>query len=359
MSDFEETAGERDQERMVMEGWTLNLILADAVGRFRRLEDALHDLVVIRVWREADPRIRVATMLHVAWESRSHDIYPNYLPDGVDDPGWEMAQALHEYAINTQRFEAFHSAWFSTSTMPGPAEELANSLCSDQAESGLDLSLRTTLLLYAAFQGKPRKKPRKWIFSRKRRKAARSSDQIVMPPAQHGSRRPTGSHKIRMNESDKTVRSEDHQSVGMTLHGLTLNLALADAVGRHPQLEDALYDPEVTQAWSSAEPQIRAALLLGLTWDSRECGIYPNYLPDGVDDPAWPMVELLHRYACDFRGTFEEFHGPGLGFSATPLPGPAGELAYSLCRGQKKSDLDLSLRITLILLAAYRKKPRA
>ncbi|MGW1365237.1 hypothetical protein ACWCQP_48825 [Streptomyces chartreusis] len=144
-----------------------------------------------------------------------------------------------------------------------------------------------------------------------------------------------------------------HQ-LGIAMQIPAVTLLLADAVDRHPLLEDAVHDQEVAEAWAQAEPETRSALLLSLAWGSREHGVYPGYLPDGADDAGYATAEELHRYAREFSGSSEEFHG--VRFPAMPLPGPAGAYASSLGFDREEDGLDVSLRAALLLLAPARKK---
>ncbi|WP_331718138.1 hypothetical protein OG985_50290 (plasmid) [Streptomyces sp. NBC_00289] len=143
--------------------------------------------------------------------------------------------------------------------------------------------------------------------------------------------------------------------LGIAMQIPDVTMTLAEAIDRHPLLEDALHDQEVTQTWERAEPETRAALLLSLAWGSREHGIYPGYLPDGADDYGYRTAEEFHQYARDFAGSSEEFHGAR--FPMMPLPGQAGAFASSLGFDREEDGLDVSLRAALLLLAPARKKP--
>jgi hypothetical protein len=95
-------------------------------------------------------------------------------------------------------------------------------------------------------------------------------------------------------------------------------------------------------AWRGAEPELRAALLLGFAWSSRNATIADT------DTPAGLYAADLHRYAVEFTDGVEAFHGER--FPLLPLPGPAGVLASSVAFDRE--DADISLRTALLLAAA-------
>ncbi|WP_327180471.1 hypothetical protein OG599_35390 (plasmid) [Streptomyces sp. NBC_01335] len=142
--------------------------------------------------------------------------------------------------------------------------------------------------------------------------------------------------------------------LGIAMQIPDVTMTLTEAVDRHSFLEDALHDQEVTLAWNNAAPETRAALLLSLAWGTREHGIYPGFLPDGVDDPGWAVAEALALYARDFPGSSEEFHGPR--FPMMPLPGQAGAFASSVGFDREEESLSISLRSALLMLAQARRK---
>ncbi|MFD4570503.1 hypothetical protein ACFWOX_39935, partial [Streptomyces sp. NPDC058467] len=63
-----------------------------------------------------------------------------------------------------------------------------------------------------------------------------------------------------MNAFDDMASTGHPLGIAMQIPDVTMTLT--EAVDRHPFLEDALHDEEVTLAWSQAEPETRAALLL-------------------------------------------------------------------------------------------------
>ncbi|WP_170198492.1 hypothetical protein, partial [Streptomyces chryseus] len=98
-----------------------------------------------------------------------------------------------------------------------------------------------------------------------------------------------------------------------------------------------------------AEPETRACLLLNFAWHSREHDVAPS------EDHAGEYAANLHRYAADFAGDSEAFHGPR--FPAMPLPGQAGPLASSLAFD--RDDCDISLKTMLLLMEPICRPPHA
>lgn len=118
--------------------------------------------------------------------------------------------------------------------------------------------------------------------------------------------------------------------------------------GRAAQNTDAI------RAWDEAEPEVRSCLLLSSAWGAGR-GQAPA-VPDGMHDQVGPYVEDFHQYAAGFPDDqAEAFHGDT--FPAMPLRGQAGALASSL--GFDRDDLQISLGVVLVLLAAGRKAGQA
>ncbi|MFE3002710.1 hypothetical protein ACFXG4_48090 [Nocardia sp. NPDC059246] len=97
--------------------------------------------------------------------------------------------------------------------------------------------------------------------------------------------------------------------------------------------------PGMQHDWAQAEPELRAALLLGFAWSSRNATL-PH-----ADSPAGLYAADLHRHAREHSGDHHSFHGPG--FPLLPYPGPAGALASSVAFDRE--DLDISLDTALLL----------
>lgn len=127
-------------------------------------------------------------------------------------------------------------------------------------------------------------------------------------------------------------------------------LALTDALEENdldPVL--AMHDDDIAEIWESAEPEVRAGILLLAAFGAGR-GPAP-VVGDGAHTHVEGYVEDLHKYAATFADDQSEaFHG--LRFPAMPLPGQAGALASSL--GFDRDDLHISLGTALVLLAASR-----
>jgi hypothetical protein len=123
-------------------------------------------------------------------------------------------------------------------------------------------------------------------------------------------------------------------------------------------VEDAADVPGLEQTWADAEPESRAAILHGLAWLTRKGPFWPTEPGeenDMADDPAWMLADELHKYAIDFTGSSEDWHG--VRFPAMPLPGSAGALASS--SAFDRDDNPVTLRTAMWLLAPVRRRPPA
>ncbi|THA28468.1 hypothetical protein [Streptomyces sp. A1547] len=123
-------------------------------------------------------------------------------------------------------------------------------------------------------------------------------------------------------------------------------------------IEDAADVPGLEELWADAEPESRAAVLLGTAWLTRKGPFWPTDPEEENDmagDPAWMLAEELHQYALDFTGGAEDWHGAR--FPAMPLPGPAGALSSS--SAFDRDDNPVTLRAAMYLLAPVRRRPLA
>lgn len=137
--------------------------------------------------------------------------------------------------------------------------------------------------------------------------------------------------------------------IGMQIPGVTL--ALRGALDEHGNdVDQAAVDRELFVTWDEAEPESRSALLLNLAWAARE-----GQLREDDESHGHGYAAELHRYAVEFTGDSEAFHGPR--FPAMPLPGQAGALASSL--GFDRDDTAISLKSVLLLMAAIPPEPAA
>ncbi|WP_069162940.1 hypothetical protein [Nocardia altamirensis] len=94
--------------------------------------------------------------------------------------------------------------------------------------------------------------------------------------------------------------------------------------------------------WNTAEPEYRAALLLGFAWSSRTSILTEDESPAGL------YAAELHGYSREFSGTVNDFHGEQ--YPLLPYPGPAGALAASIAFD--RDDTDISLQTALLLASA-------
>jgi hypothetical protein len=132
--------------------------------------------------------------------------------------------------------------------------------------------------------------------------------------------------------------------IAMQISGLTVELS--EAYDRHSDdIDQAADDPTVFHNWDQAEGESRAAILLNLAWGARAA-----QLREDDDSHGHGYAAELHRYAAEFTGDSEQFHGAR--FPLMPLPGQAGALASSL--GFDRDDTAISLKAALILLGGVR-----
>lgn len=152
-----------------------------------------------------------------------------------------------------------------------------------------------------------------------------------------------------MNAFDHMAAAGSLLGIGMQIPSLSLDLR--EALERHRgDVDRAADDRGLLRTWELAAPESRSALLLNLAWSAREAGPIDD---DGT--PAGGYAADLHRYARDFAGDSEAFHGKA--FPAMPLPGQAGALASSV--GFDRDDTDVSLGSALLLMAAIQQQPAA
>jgi hypothetical protein len=124
-------------------------------------------------------------------------------------------------------------------------------------------------------------------------------------------------------------------------------LELGDALDEHTDVVDqAVADDHALEAWSTASPEARSAILLNLAWYARHASLTDQA---AESNGGLYAVDLL-TYARNFTGDDEAFHGRG--FPALPLPGQAGALATSVAFD--RDDLPISLETALLMLSMIR-----
>ncbi|MFI7089726.1 hypothetical protein ACIBUR_39855 [Streptomyces anulatus] len=256
-------------------------------------------------WQEAEPETRACILLDSAMDHRTEPLSPG------SGPAHAYARELHEAAAAfTGDRDDWRGEHWPLMPLPGGAGSLASSLAFDRDDLDVSLEAALTLMTMGWKQG-----------------------------------------DAAAGELRRVSLLERATQIPVVLSALT------GAVERHwPELELAVHDQEAIDTWAGATHEARACILLNLAWGAREHGIYPQYLPDGTDDPGWGHVADLYTHAIGFEGTSQEFHGAG--FPAMPLPGEAGLLAMELGLGgtsgdedQDEEELDGSLRVALLFLA--------
>lgn len=129
-------------------------------------------------------------------------------------------------------------------------------------------------------------------------------------------------------------------AVGMQIPAVIDELQDAlNETGRDPQRAASLSRP--LAAWTAAEPETRAAILLNAAWASRAAHMDVTAAHPHVTG----YVADLNGYA-NTAADSETFHGPA--FPAMPLPGQAGALATSLAFD--RDDLAISLETAMVLI---------
>jgi hypothetical protein len=124
-------------------------------------------------------------------------------------------------------------------------------------------------------------------------------------------------------------------------------LELGEALDEHTDVVDqAVADDHAREAWSSASPEARSAILLNLAWYAR----YATLTNEAAESNGGMYAADLLGYARNFTGDDEAFHGRG--FPALPLPGQAGALATSVAFD--RDDLPISLKTALLMLSLIR-----